>query len=63
MGGSLVLRARRQRRAGRGAAVNRQAWATPIDDGSPGEAMTAKMYSEDGFTPRKVSLAIMKGRR
>ena len=25
--------------------------------------MTAKMYSADGFTPRKTSLAIMKGRK
>ena len=25
--------------------------------------MTAKMYSADGFTPRKTSFAIMKGRR
>jgi len=25
--------------------------------------MTAKRYSEDGLTPRKTSLAIMKGRR
>ena len=28
-----------------------------------GEAMTAKIYSDDGFTPRNTSLAIMNGRR
>ena len=27
------------------------------------DAMIAKMYSADGFTPRKTSLAIIKGRR